>query len=584
MDFLILLPVFACMICCALTVAILDRGAKNRASRIGASLTLAAGFWALCEILWSTASDPDVALFLIRLAAVGWISIGPITFHLFLELSGHPARRNRALLATLYGIDAALLVMALATPWLDKAAVKTPWGWGYEVGPGFMLAYAYVALTFVAGIAIEIRSLRESIVPAERRQAIVLVGGMLSCLGVASVTDGILPVLGHQVPRLGVLSIAIFAGTVSWGFLRFGYSLLAPGNFASEILATLPDGVALLRVDGCIRFANPGLEKLAGVARGGLETRRIDSLIEDLPLELVDEPNELERILISDQGESVPVAVSTSPLRDKRQNPIGLVLVVRDLREVASLRSRLVVSDRLAAVGQLAAGIAHEINNPIAFVRANLGSLREVLETVAAALPTELRRKLQEPIAEGHEIIEENLDGVDRVAAIVRNVKGFSYAGDARSQHVDLNALLDSVLRVSAGLMPAGFNVECDYAPIPPVLGADQELKQVFLNLVINATQAIGDGDAIRIRTRQEDARVVVVVEDEGCGIDPESLARIFDPFFTTKAVGEGTGLGLSISYQIVRSHGGDISAESELGRGTCIRVELPGVGEGDLE
>jgi len=576
MNLLILLPVVACMICCALTVAILDRGSHHPANRIGAALTLAAAFWAFCEILWSSATDPQIALYLIRLAAIGWISIGPITFHLFLELSGSAARRSRLLLATLYGINAALVGVSVATPWLDKAAVRTSWGWGYEVGPAFYVAYAYVALTFISGLIIEIRTLRRSIVPAERRQAIVLVGAMMFCLGVASVTDGILPALGHHVPRLGVLSISLFAGTVAWSFQHFGYSLIAPGTFASEILATLPDGVALLQVDGRIRLANPGMEKLAGVRGGALEARLINTLIEALPLKIAQECSERDCTLRSDSGESIPVAVCTSALRDKRHNPIGLVLVVRDLREVMSLRSRLVISDRLAAVGQLAAGIAHEINNPIAFVRANLGSMGSILDTLVSKLPRERYEELEAPIDDGRELIEESLDGIDRVAAIVRDVKSFSHTREVGAQRIELNPMLDSVLRVSVAQLPSGCRVERDYADVPPVLGAAQELKQVFLNLVINAAQAIAEGDAIRICTRHEGRCVVVTVEDEGCGIEPESLERIFDPFFTTKAVGQGTGLGLSISHQIVASHGGDISVESEPGRYTRFRVALP--------
>jgi PAS domain S-box-containing protein len=396
------------------------------------------------------------------------------------------------------------------------------------------------------------------------------------------VTDGILPALGHQVPRLGVFAIALFACTVAWSFQYYGYSLLAPGVFASEILATLPDGVALLRLDGRIRFANPGMEKLAGARRGALEARPVEELIAQLREIPAEENTEHECVLRTASGEYLAVAVSTSLLRDKRQNPMGLVLVARDLREVASLRSRLVVSDRLAAVGQLAAGIAHEINNPVAFVRANLGALARVLEAVGSKLPAELAAELDNPLGEGRELIEESLDGVDRVAAIVRDVKGFSHTGGAAPQRVDLNPLLESVLRVSAPQLPPGCSVERGYGDAPAVLGAPQELMQVFLNLVINASQAMDGHGTVRVATEHEGEHVVVLVEDQGCGIPPELIERIFDPFFTTKPVGEGTGLGLAISYQIVCKHGGDLTVESEPGRGTRFRVELPAANGSD--
>jgi PAS domain S-box-containing protein len=566
-------PLFACLTGGMLAVAILTRDARLRASRLAAALAAAAAFWALCEVLWGMASEPETALALVRLAAFGWVSIGPVILHLFLELTAHPLARRRGFLAALYGLTGALVAIDVATPWGHTRVMRTAWGWGYEVGPAFVACFVLTCATVVTGLAIGMRHAGASIAPGERRQAWWLLAGIAFPLVVGCATDGILPALGRQVPRLGATSVTLLTATVAWSFYRYGYSLLAPGVFAREILATLPDGVALLRLDGRVRWANRGLERLVGVADGGLEGRPIAALIADPRIEPRETISERECALRADSGSVLPVSISTSHLQDKRHGLIGLVLVARDLREVVSLRRRLVVSDRLAAVGQLAAGIAHEINNPIAFVRSNLGGLAELLESLRSK-PS--REELGERLDEGRDLVCESLDGVDRVASIVRDVKGFAHAGEGGEQTVELGPLLDSVLRVAAPQLPAGCIVERDYGAAPPVRGEPQELKQVFLNLLINASQAIGPGDRIRLETRCEGGAAVVYVDDEGCGMTPEVLERIFDPFFTTKPVGEGTGLGLSISYQIVRSHGGEISVESAPGRGARFRVELP--------
>jgi signal transduction histidine kinase len=284
-----------------------------------------------------------------------------------------------------------------------------------------------------------------------------------------------------------------------------------------------------------------------------------------------------ERALLRASDESIPVSIAGSDLRDGQGYLIGRVLVVRDLRDVAQLRSRLVMSARLAAVGELAAGIAHEINNPIAFVRSNLSQLAAHWKTVRSELERAGELEAQaELIAEGEELIEESVEGVDRAAEIVRGVKGFSHAGRQLREPTDLNQLLEDVLHMAAAQLRSRARVERFYVELPAVSCVPQELKQVFLNLIVNAGQAIRDGGTIRIATETRDGYVTVKVEDDGCGIAPEHLERIFDPFFTTKGVGEGTGLGLGIAYHIVRSHRGEIQVDSELGRGSRFRVKLP--------
>jgi len=240
--------------------------------------------------------------------------------------------------------------------------------------------------------------------------------------------------------------------------------------------------------------------------------------------------------------------------------------------EAAALRQR-----RLAAMGELAAGIAHEINNPLAYVRANLSLLRQHWES----LGTELEKSgvsgpCDELIAEGAEMIDESLEGVDRASAIVRDVKGLAHAGGGERSMADLNELLDGVLRMAAPQLRVTAVVEKEYGEVPLVPCAPQELQQVFLNLILNASQAIVDRGTIRVRTEAQDESVTAWIEDDGCGIEPSLLDRIFDPFFTTKPVGEGTGLGLGIAHEIVRKHGGEITIDSKPGRGTVFGVRLP--------
>jgi PAS domain S-box-containing protein len=543
---------------------------------MGAVLCAAGAHWALCEALWNSADDGQVVLFLAKLSSLGWVTIGPVALHLFLIVTSHPALRWRALMPSLYGLAGGFVLLDLATPWLHPAVVQADWGWGYTLGPVFPAAYLLTSCTLCAGVYIAVRDFHSASSSAERRQVYVLLAGAGLPLALATWTDGVLPAMGRVVPRLGTTAITLLVGAIAWSFHRYGYSLMAPGAFASRILTTLADGVALLRLDGRVRIANPGLERLLGKGTGTLEGLPMANLLEGMEIDPSVELYEQEALLRSSAGDPVPVSVSTSRLYDRRHNQTGVVLVARDLREVVSLRNRLVVSDRLAAVGQLAAGIAHEVNNPMAYVRANLCAIEGVLETVRSKLSPELLRDLEAELEEGRELVDESVDGVDRVAAIVRDVKDFSHAGGGAHERIALQPLLEAVLRVATPQLPDGCCIERCYQEIPEVEGSAQELKQVFLNLLINAFQSSRGGGAIRVGTTCRDGWVVVSVQDEGCGISDDTIEHIFDPFFTTKPVGEGTGLGLSISYQIVRNHGGKITVDSQPGVTTTFRVALP--------
>ncbi|MBJ6760583.1 PAS domain S-box protein [Myxococcaceae bacterium JPH2] len=351
------------------------------------------------------------------------------------------------------------------------------------------------------------------------------------------------------------------------------------------LLEGVPDAAAIER-DGRIVYANAALVSTLGFERAEqLVGRALSEFVKDAPGSLP--PGEVaaltgERRLVREDGRTRLAEVVSLPLRFDGQPAV--VSIARDVTEQRQLQARLTLADRLASVGTLAAGIAHEINNPLAFVLSNLGFLSEEFRH---HLPpgdgaTALRQRVRgEPdLAEWQEVLGEACEGAERVRQIVRQLKTFSRPDEERMAPVDVHAVLDSVAMMAANEIRHRALLRKDYGAIPPVMADEGRLCQVFLNLVVNAAQAIPEGmvhrHEIRLVTRSDSQRVVVEVRDTGVGIPREVLGRIFDPFFTTKPVGVGTGLGLSICHGIVTGLGGDITVESELGRGSVFRVAMP--------
>jgi signal transduction histidine kinase len=573
------IPLLACLALGVLSTVILVHDPRDRANQLAARLVGGVCVWAFCEVLWNVQDDPTLALGLVRASALGWMFIGPMMLDLCLHVTGAQAPRVRSARPWLYGLGAALLIMAWTTPWIQSDVLRTEWGWAYETGPFYPVYYLLTIACVMLALRIGWEEYRRAASPAERAQGRLLAIGLAFPLVIASLTDGILPMLGFQPIRLGTASFCVLAGAITWSLHRYGFSLLAPGAFASSVLETLPEGVAMLRPDGRIRSANRAMARLLDGPRDAMPALCLSDRIVDISGDRDDQVIDRRCELVTLEDRRVPVSISITPLRDRQGASAGRVVVVRDLAEVTSLRHHLELSGRLAAVGQLAAGIAHEINNPLAFVRANLGALRQDWQELSVAWEKRDDATLGTPpacLVEGEELIDESIEGVDRAAAIVREVRSLSHASGGTPQRAGLNSLLEGVLRLASPQLRDRITVETRFGPEVHLLCAPQELQQVFLNLVLNAAQAIDERGSILVATEREASGVAVTVEDDGCGIAPGVMERIFDPFFTTKAVGEGTGLGLGIAYEIVRRHGGDIQVTSGPGRGARFCVTLP--------
>lgn len=277
--------------------------------------------------------------------------------------------------------------------------------------------------------------------------------------------------------------------------------------------------------------------------------------------------------------------------------------------KVRSQASMIVQAEKMASIGLLAAGVAHEINNPLAYVRSNISTSGKyfsrivsllgkyaVLEKYLAAssdpTTTEMLQALDHERKESRidlilddleDLIDESLDGVDRIRDIVQDLRTFSRVDESGYRALDINQALEGTLKILKPQINEKIRIERDFGEIPRIQCYPQKISQVFMNLLINAAQAIEDEGCIALTTRSipsgapsSHGFVEVVVADDGCGIPEENLQKLFDPFFTTKPVGTGTGLGLSIVYEIIDAHGGKIEVTSGVGKGTRFRILLP--------
>jgi signal transduction histidine kinase len=264
----------------------------------------------------------------------------------------------------------------------------------------------------------------------------------------------------------------------------------------------------------------------------------------------------------TEDGRPLTLNLSLAPFEAASGVVTGTLIVIENVTERAQLEQQLLQSEKLSSIGLLAAGVAHEVNTPLA----GISSYAQML--LQQTSDEDPRRRLLEKIH--HQTV--------RASGIVNNLLNFSRTGDAQLGEVDVNRVLDDTLQLlEPQLRRAPFEVVRNYGrDLPPAWGNASKLQQVFMNLVLNASDAMPGGGRLTINTRAVDSSLVVDFRDTGTGIAPENIARIYDPFFTTKEVGQGTGLGLALSYGIIQEHGGRIFVESRQGEGTHFTIKLP--------
>jgi PAS domain S-box-containing protein len=350
----------------------------------------------------------------------------------------------------------------------------------------------------------------------------------------------------------------------------------------SRVLDSMKEAVVVTDDRGVIQLANHALETTFGYAHGELEGQHV-SVLESLP------PDKSARRVHEIFSELAKTGAWRGECPNRRKNGSTFtseasITVVRvngrtffvsvqeDVTERRQLLEKLALADRMASLGTLAAGVAHEINNPLAYVTANLDMSIEEVDRIGGRVPPDTFRELLNLLGAAKE-------GADRVRRIVRSLKTLSRTDADASSPIDLTHVLEWAINVAHNEIRHRARLVKSYSEVPLIAADEARLGQVFVNLLVNAAQAIPEGQAdrheIRVRTHTDErGRAVVEIRDSGQGIPPEHMARIFDPFFTTKT-GYGTGLGLSICHSIVSKLGGEITVESTVGRGTAFRVVL---------
>jgi hypothetical protein len=345
-------------------------------------------------------------------------------------------------------------------------------------------------------------------------------------------------------------------------------------EFSENIIESVNVGILVVDLNGQITTWNTALERILGIPRGSALRRAVVDVLEPDLVETIQNVVGRQGWALhhtrhiykynanSEDGRSLTLNISLAPFEAASGVVTGTLAVIENVTDRVQLEHQVLQSEKLSSIGLLAAGVAHEVNTPLAGISSYAQML---LQQVPLDDP---KRKLLEKIH----------NQTLRASGIINNLLNFSRTGDPQFREVDVNAVLDDTLQLlDPQLRNTSIEIIRHYGEhLPPAYGNAAKLQQVFMNMILNARDAMRGGGRLTIQTRAVDTSLVVDFRDTGVGIAPEDIARIYDPFFTTKEVGQGTGLGLALCYGIIQEHGGRVFVESRLGEGTHFTIKLP--------
>lgn len=574
-----LIPVVAILVSAAFAAIAVAWGPDRRATSAMCAIFACSGVWAFLDLMTFLETDPSRAQAWLEWMHLPALLLGPSTTWLLGQLLPRSDDRLEKLARGGFEIGVVLGLGAALFPGSVSSVVATSWGsWVPRFG---LVAIVIMPLGMVLPLmaAFEASRIHQpqhfDRVDTTRARALTLVV-FISLVAVVS-TEYVMPLLEWPVPRLGAAAI-VFASAVMWiRVLHVADDLaVTPEGMARSMLAELHDGIALIQLDGTILASNMRFEEMSGRRSSKLFgtslLSRVDTSVEEICGGLEDR----ESLLHHEDGRSLPVALSSSIARDRNRKPIGAVVVVRDLREIHLLRRRLLTSGRLAAIGELAAGIAHEVNNPIAFIRSDLHLLSRRLEELRDRASS---RSGLESVPALFERVESRvssaLEGIERVAEVVGDVRDFAHVGGAGQGGSDPLVLVEGAMRLAR--LQCGDDVELRVAVGDRVdwVESGQELKQVLLALILILVEAMEKGGVVEAALESEGPLLKISLTADRLIEEASVMIGRFDMLAEGTLGSSQAEFGLAIAAELIDRLGASLSLSEAGTHSISIRLNL---------
>jgi PAS domain S-box-containing protein len=556
-------------------------------------------------------------------AFFGILMVGPSAYNFFLALTKKRLKIWASII--MFIMPVMYFVLNLRYKYALGGYARYFWSYYFHFTPAGLLVMFHCLLFYMVLLSVLlVRQWRQAKPGVERkRMNILLASTLFAQLGIID----LFPALGYEIYACGYIFLFVWAVCLCWMIVKYKFMIISPERVAKQILNLSPNFLLLADLDGHILGVNKFVETALGYSLQELRRKplkvivRVDDLHEMLP-QLMKEGhiNNIQTTFTAKSGQTIPVLFSAILVPTGKVAHRGMVCVAQDIselqksqeelsiayQELQSAQANLVHAEKMASVGTLAAGLAHEIHLPLASLNVALSQLTDDFSLVPRSFhrydqmlhkDTNIDPETKESVYEElqqlkdehnfsfigddiYAIINESLEGIYRIENIVVNLKNFSKPDKGQREDVDLNKVIEQALYLVDNQIRYKCVVSKGYTRLPPVCVNVNQIKQVFVNMLLNACNAIESDGRISIQTHADEKNILIELKDNGHGIAPDDLDKIFDPFYTTNPLGRGTGLGLSIVYGIIENHGGRIDVQSELGQGTCFSIYLPRNGQ----